>query len=61
MAGIQITFPDGSRREFSTGTTALDVAKSIGPRLASDALAAKFGDQCAQSQEITRRMGGSLQ
>jgi tetratricopeptide (TPR) repeat protein len=25
------------------------------------ALAAKFGDQCAQSQEITRRMGGSLQ
>jgi len=25
------------------------------------ALAAKFGDQCAQSQEIVRRMGGSLQ
>ncbi len=25
------------------------------------ALAAKFGDQCAQSQEIARRVGGSLQ
>jgi tetratricopeptide (TPR) repeat protein len=25
------------------------------------ALAAKYGDQCAQSQEIVRRMGGSLQ
>jgi hypothetical protein len=25
------------------------------------ALAAKFGDQCAQSQEVARRMGGSLQ
>jgi tetratricopeptide (TPR) repeat protein len=25
------------------------------------ALAAKYGDQCSQSQEITRRMGGSLQ
>jgi tetratricopeptide (TPR) repeat protein len=25
------------------------------------ALAAKFGDECAQSQEIVRRMGGSLQ
>jgi tetratricopeptide (TPR) repeat protein len=25
------------------------------------ALAAKFGDQCAQSQEIVRRMGGALQ
>jgi hypothetical protein len=25
------------------------------------ALAVKFGDQCAQSQEIVRRMGGSLQ
>ena len=25
------------------------------------ALAAKFGDECAQSQEVVRRMGGSLQ
>ena len=45
MASIHITFPDGATREFPAGTTALDIAKSIGPRLASDALAAKFGDQ----------------
>ncbi len=46
MAGnIQLTFPDGAVRDFPLGTTALDVARSIGPRLASDALAAKAGDQ----------------
>jgi threonyl-tRNA synthetase len=42
---IQLTFPDGASREFPLGTTALDVAKSIGPRLASEALAAKAGDK----------------
>jgi threonyl-tRNA synthetase len=45
MANIQITFPDGSSQEFPQGTTALEVAKSIGPRLAAEALAAKLGDQ----------------
>jgi threonyl-tRNA synthetase len=42
---IHLTFPDGAVREFPLGTTAMDVAKSIGPRLASDALAAKSGDK----------------
>ncbi len=42
---IHLTFPDGAARDFPAGVTALDVAKSIGPRLASDALAAKVGDQ----------------
>src|ERR1035437_4889551 len=37
---IDITFPDGASREFPVGVTALDVAKSIGPHLASEALAA---------------------
>ena len=45
MANIHITFPDGAIREFPQGVTALDVAKSIGPRLASEALAAKVGDK----------------
>jgi threonyl-tRNA synthetase len=45
MATIQITFPDGSSQEFPQGSTALEVAKSIGPRLAAEALAAKLGDQ----------------
>ena len=41
MSTVKITFPDGATREFPQGVTALEVAKSIGPRLASDALAAK--------------------
>jgi threonyl-tRNA synthetase len=38
---IQVKLPDGSTKEVPKGTTALDVAKSIGPRLADVALAAK--------------------
>jgi threonyl-tRNA synthetase len=38
---IHITLPDGSTKEVPRGTTALDVAKSISPRLADAALAAK--------------------
>jgi len=41
MPSVQLTFPDGATREFPQGVTALEVAKSIGPRLASEALAAK--------------------
>ncbi|MDR2621698.1 MAG: threonine--tRNA ligase [Dysgonamonadaceae bacterium] len=37
---IKITFPDGSVREYTPGTTALQVAESISPRLAQDVLAA---------------------
>ena len=36
---IQITLPDGSSREFPVGTTVLDVAAAIGPRLARDTVA----------------------
>src|SRR5216117_585119 len=38
---IQIKFPDGSTKEVPKGTTPLDVAKSISPRLADAALVAK--------------------
>src|SRR5438094_10208403 len=38
---IHIKLPDGSEKEMPKGTTALDVAKSISPRLADAALAAK--------------------
>jgi threonyl-tRNA synthetase len=40
MAQIKITLPDGSAREYPEGTTALDVAASIGSRLAKAAVAA---------------------
>ncbi|HLV87212.1 MAG TPA: threonine--tRNA ligase [Candidatus Sulfotelmatobacter sp.] len=38
---IHIKLPDGSDKEFPKGTTALEVAKSISPRLADAALVAK--------------------
>jgi threonyl-tRNA synthetase len=43
-AQINITLPDGSVRQYPAGTTALQIAQSISPRLAKDALAAKTGD-----------------
>jgi threonyl-tRNA synthetase len=45
MSNVRVTFPDGATKEFPQGTTALEVAKSIGPRLAADALAAKVDDR----------------
>src|ERR1700722_6457830 len=38
---IHLKLPDGSTKEVPRGTTALDIAKSISPRLADAALAAK--------------------
>jgi threonyl-tRNA synthetase len=38
---IHVKLPDGSDKEFPKGTTALEVAKSISPRLADAALVAK--------------------
>jgi threonyl-tRNA synthetase len=38
---IHVRLPDGSVKEVPRGTTALDIAKSISPRLADAALAAK--------------------
>ncbi len=42
MDKIKITFPDGSTKEYPKGTTALDVARSLGPRLAQAALVARM-------------------
>ncbi|MFQ5669489.1 MAG: threonine--tRNA ligase [Acidobacteriota bacterium] len=39
---ITITLPDGTRRAFPRGVTTLQVAESLGPRLARDALAGKL-------------------
>ena len=42
---INITFPDGSKREFEAGVTPLQIAESISPRFAADVLAAKINGQ----------------
>ena len=36
---IKITFPDGSQREFESGVTPLDIARSLSPQLAREILA----------------------
>jgi threonyl-tRNA synthetase len=40
MSEIKVELPDGSPRSLEEGSTALDLARSIGPRLAKDAIAA---------------------
>ena len=44
MSEITITFPDGSTRNYPSGSTGLQIAQSISPRLAKDALAVKLDD-----------------
>ncbi|HEY2115032.1 MAG TPA: threonine--tRNA ligase, partial [Candidatus Angelobacter sp.] len=39
---IQVTLPDGSKKEVPKGATPLDIARSISPRLADAALVAKI-------------------
>lgn len=40
IMNVNITFPDGSVREYASGVTALQIAESISSRLAQDVLAA---------------------
>ncbi|WP_320053621.1 threonine--tRNA ligase [uncultured Acetobacteroides sp.] len=42
---IKITFPDNSVKEYPAGSTSMDIAKSISPRLAQDVLAATVNGQ----------------
>ena len=39
---IHVKLPDGSVKEVPSGTTALDIARGISPRLADAALAAQI-------------------
>ncbi len=36
---VQVTLPDGSQRDFPAGTSVVEVARAIGPRLARDTVA----------------------
>ena len=38
---MKITFPDGNIREYESGTSAMDIAKSISPKLAEQVIVAK--------------------
>src|ERR1700741_5118894 len=51
---IHVKLPDGSVKEVAKGTTALEIAKSISPRLADAALAAKISSNGEQAGEGAR-------
>ena len=51
---IKITFPDGSVREYKEGITSLEIAESIGPRLAQEVLAASVN---GETWDLTRPIG----
>ena len=55
MSSIYVTLPDGSRQEWPSGTRPIDVAKSISPRLADDAVVAKVNGEFF---DLTRPMEG---
>ena len=42
---INVTFPDGSVRQYNKGVTGMDIAKGISPRLAQDVLAVSVNDK----------------
>lgn len=46
---INITFPDGSVRQYESGVTALQIAESISTRLAQDIIAAKVNDDVVEA------------
>jgi len=52
---IRVSFPDGSVKEHPAGSSPLDVANAIGPRLAQAALAAQVD---GQMWDITRPLPG---
>ncbi len=47
---IQLTFPDGTVRSFPRGVTGLEVARTVSPRLAKEALGVVVNDQLQDLQ-----------
>ncbi len=45
MSKIKIKFPDGTKKSYPKGVSGYDIAKSIGPKLAKDALAIMVDDE----------------
>src|SRR5947209_20327851 len=45
MSNITVTLPDGSTQQVPSGSTPLDVAKSISPRPADDAVVARVNGE----------------
>jgi threonyl-tRNA synthetase len=54
---ITLTLPDGSTRAFPAGTTPLEVARSVGERLAAAAVAGELDGQIVDLRAPLRRSG----
>ena len=54
---ILLTLPDGSERAVAAGTTPLEVAGAIGPRLAQDAVGAELGGEVVDLRAPLARGG----
>jgi threonyl-tRNA synthetase len=52
---ITLTFPDGARRQYSEGTSGLDIAKSIAPSLAKRAVAMAVDGKIADVSDAIDR------
>src|SRR5215471_10022518 len=59
MEQIRIVLPDGTEKSFPRGTSPLEIAQSLGPRIARDALVAKV-DQRLVDLSAPLQQGGSL-
>ncbi|HEY6352343.1 MAG TPA: threonine--tRNA ligase [Candidatus Angelobacter sp.] len=55
---IHVTLPDGSKKDVPKGTTPLDVARSISPRLADAALVAKIKPSASSSTAVASPQNG---
>lgn len=55
MSQITVTLPDGSRQQVPSGTTPLEIAKSIGQRLAEDSVVARVNGDL---YDLTRPLTG---
>ena len=47
MSDVKLTFPDGASRQVKSGTTGLEVAKSISPSLAKRTVAMSLDGKLA--------------
>ena len=61
MIDVSLIFPDGKKRDFEPGITALEVAKSISPSLAKSAISAAIdGDHWDLNWPITKNANISI-
>ncbi|MEC8458944.1 MAG: threonine--tRNA ligase [Bacteroidota bacterium] len=54
---ITVTFPDGNQRAYETGTTAMDVAKSISHGLARNILSGSYNGQTIELNDALKHDG----